>query len=935
MVTPRDLIGTWDGVTPSAKLERPYEDRTQMEVSFGAGSFYKSGWRAYMDTQLGSYFTNGIGVGFNSIYDPEVEAVAKVLADAGIKRTRFEIGWGYLQYDDETKIGVNAQKQAEIIKTLVMFKKYGLRPLILLNSHHGGPCPMKTITSTLLSPTQIGDRQIRLDPKNISEIKVGYTGLTGISDMNAFPLITELNPVTGVATLSAPLMKALKAGSINLTKLKYRPFSPRTFADGTINPSSDETLQGWAKYVKNVCSFAKSILGNNMDDGFDVEVWNELSFGSGFLNINNYYNPDLQFSGDYSFTTKSGQVAKGYESLLALAADIIKDSSNGFRGIKVINGFSNQTPWANNRWIYPGQDGNSRHYYTGYNYATITNGGTSWKYAPNVRVDAEGNTGSTFVPYFTPAFPEYNHTYLVTESITNDIVPFPSRFKDHHRYSNFDGKYTELWQSENNFVTSEYTNLIAAQKGIPTTSPILGKWRHYIAAKSILRACLFQNHKGLNVNIIYNAKETDVTFAVIPTDFFTALKSNKYVLNDAVLALTGPQLQAVKNTVRMFKDSVNIESPRKLKVTELIEYKPRLVFQGDGTTKHPNVYHRDNFVLLPYQINESKFVIPYYVMTQDMTFQWDKTKDIADPTAYDMPPQIYDITIANINSVNPVLSGYDPIKNINIPVTVIGSGPGSLKIRLEATDYPRFLIIEETSPGPQISGFTLRKTPAGGNISFVPNFTGDMQIRWGRYPIRRASKFKREFWDRDVKWDNIPPVAVDYIDTIDFFDRGGLHPMSPKSAVRITGKIKPKYTEVYSFEMNSNTNRVNLWIGTTQLFTTGSYDWNQTILLQAGTEYDLRFECTSPYAGTDAVTLFWYSANQEKEPVCSSESETENIANLSVTNNQAVSYDIPGLRDGDGVQLSFTNGLVSNKFPQWNYDFKGVLPPIYMDHTNG
>ena len=67
--------------------------------------------------------------------------------------------------------------------------------------------------------------------------------------------------------------------------LKYRPFS----VPGS--PDYNATMNGWNTYVRNVAKFAAETLGTTQaaDKGFDMEIWNELTFGSQFLSINNYY----------------------------------------------------------------------------------------------------------------------------------------------------------------------------------------------------------------------------------------------------------------------------------------------------------------------------------------------------------------------------------------------------------------------------------------------------------------------------------------------------------------------------------------------------------------------------------------------------------------------------------------------------------------------
>ena len=51
------------------------------------------------------------------------------------------------------------------------------------------------------------------------------------------------------------------------------------------------TMAGWRRYADTIATFVTDVLGTaqRSDKGFDMEIWNELSFGSKFLNINQYY----------------------------------------------------------------------------------------------------------------------------------------------------------------------------------------------------------------------------------------------------------------------------------------------------------------------------------------------------------------------------------------------------------------------------------------------------------------------------------------------------------------------------------------------------------------------------------------------------------------------------------------------------------------------
>ena len=72
--------GEWDGVTPSAHLETPYEDQAQSNVPFGIVSYYMQPWRSYMDTWPASQYTGCPGANFN--VDPKyADALGQILSD--------------------------------------------------------------------------------------------------------------------------------------------------------------------------------------------------------------------------------------------------------------------------------------------------------------------------------------------------------------------------------------------------------------------------------------------------------------------------------------------------------------------------------------------------------------------------------------------------------------------------------------------------------------------------------------------------------------------------------------------------------------------------------------------------------------------------------------------------------------------------------------
>jgi hypothetical protein len=236
------------------------------------------------------------------------DACAQVLAENGVKSVRIEWGWAEIRWNND---GFNDPKrQATQIQAL---KKAGLRPLILLNAHHGIPGPMQNRQIQLRQDAKKGDREVILEVSDyIVPGRTGFTNLAG--DYRAiYPIITSADAATGKCALSAPMPQDLKAGQQWVSRTRFRPFSGSVFADGKPNPDAQETADGWVQYVRTVCEFAREQLGTKgqPDAGFDLEVWNEMTFGSCFLDINNYYNPKLQFKTPLQYRGKNGREASG------------------------------------------------------------------------------------------------------------------------------------------------------------------------------------------------------------------------------------------------------------------------------------------------------------------------------------------------------------------------------------------------------------------------------------------------------------------------------------------------------------------------------------------------------------------------------------------------------------------------------------------------
>ncbi|CAG7613278.1 hypothetical protein PAESOLCIP111_01583 [Paenibacillus solanacearum] len=900
----------------AAVLERPYVDWKQQEVPFGTRSFYSAPWRSYMDTWDSGRFLETLGINFN-VAPQEAEATAKVLAEAGIRSARVEIGWGHLSFEDDSQFV--AQQKQNFNRMLTALRDNNIRPLILLNANSGSPVPNKQFEVTLSKSAKAGDTVIYL--QSTAGIRPKYTGLMGMAYQTMYPVITQVDSVTGRSELSVPLPKDLPQGKLRLIELKYQPISGTQFTDGSMNPAAEETLNGWNNYVKTVTDFVKDVLGTNnaSDAGFDLEVWNELTFGSHFLNINNYYNPPLSFSKPLSYTSNGGTVTD-YEVLLLATADYVARSENKLPGVHVISGFSNQRPWENGSSILPGQAGFSRHYYTSNSVVNETTFPNKPTFGATGTLDKE-----FYVPDHDIYFPERWFYAYQTEFVVRDLQPFPGPWSIHHRYSNpGNGKPSEVWMTETNLFRLPFAQNLMTATNVDMKNENLINVMHRMGMKSMMRIYTFYSHKGIKAAEIFAAKDGDLTFGVLPSAFFEELRKNNYNLTPSVREKAGPSLKALSNVVQLMKTGKSIELTRPLKVESLNEPEPRLVFKGDGTPEHPDVYQRDDFTLLPYQLDSNKFAVGYYVITRDMTKTWDSTKDILDPARYDMPPEQFEMTLSNIRGKNVKVYAYDPLTNMNINVPLVRTTPTTITVTLETMDYPRFLMIEEEGTGPLITRPQLVKSSGKAIFSFIPNLSGKVSISWGPYPIRSTGTFKEESFPLN-QFDK-PPISSREVQLINITKESG-EMANSKGSWRWTGTIVPKYTENYTFLIDSDSCRLGLYIDGKNIIQSCSIiPASGSIQLEAGKPYELDLRYSNDYAFPHNVSLYWASASQTRE-IVAPDNKGKNQLVANVTGNLAGVLNLPNLKSGEGVKMEYESEGIIIRFPQWNYDTRGVLWP--------
>ncbi|MFC5701748.1 PA14 domain-containing protein [Cohnella faecalis] len=916
-----DYTASASSVPVQGELNRSYVDWKQQQIPFGVSSFDLAPWRSYMDTWDASRYLETLGVVFN-VSDNEADATAQLLSEAGVRSARVEIGWGNISFDNEAKLKEPQIKGFE--KIIAALKKHGIRPIILLNANSGNPVPNKFVDIKVKKFAAKGSRQIYVE--KTAGIVPNYTGLIGQAYQTMFPIITSVDSKTGLLKLSAPLANDVKAGTLRIVQMKYRPFAGTVFSDGKSNPSATETINGWKKYLQTLTTFLKQSLGTTSspsDAGFDLEVWNEMTFGSQFLDINNYYNPKLSFSKLPSYTL-GGRTQEGPELLLPLTIDFVNNRDNKLPGVRVISGFSNQRPWENGTEMFAGQTGFSRHYYTGYNgEASIIKSDKNT--ATKKFMSATGNVtegSSSYIPEHIEAMPEHWFYAYHTEFVVRDIQPYPGPWSQHYRYANpGNGKQAEVWMTETNWWRWPFAQKVVLAAKVSETDPRLISLMQNIGAKATLRTFTFYSHKGVKTVDMYAAKSGDLSHGVFSDAFFKELAANNYRLTDSARRLAGPQIQTLIRTAKLMRMGNKIENPRPIEVTKLVELNERIALKGNGTEEHPNTYNRDDFAILPFQLTENKFAIGYYVVTRDLTKEWQKDRSLLDPQRYAMPAQKFEITLSNIDGNRASVYSYDPLTDKRIQMGISAKTDTTLTVEVESVDYPRFLIVEESRSiaGPILSDVKLEQEGQNTFLSFRSNTAGNATVSWGPYPARSGGSFQLDLYADTQAVTPLKTYQTNLIQT-------DLAPSLTKGAWKWTGTIVPKYSETYSFALDTNICKAILKIdGQTVINGCASPIKAGTIDLIAGQTYSLELAFINDHENPQYSTLYWASQSQAKEPV-TADPKGQRTASVAMDGVNRARIPLPGFERGHGVKIDFASseGNLQTRFPQWNYDVRGV-----------
>jgi hypothetical protein len=713
----------------------PIDRRYLTDLPFGSTSFWIQPWRAYLDTWPASRLVDSLGINFN-VKASAAQDVARLLHDSGFKLARIEIPWSSLSYGNPKRF----VRERDVRTRLTALHDYGLRPLILLNANSTGPCPARKVALRTVSPSPAGAMTVQLDATSAATVVPGKTGFDsavfrpdtqsrkgrGAQVKNHRPLTpaerqkrraerraaakagkTQLvlgaNPVLlitkvssrGVATLSKPLPGVLPAGAHKGTTLLYAPFASPTLSDGSPNPTFQATLHGWLSYVSTVSKEAESIFGPG---GYDLEIWNELGFGSQFLNASKYYSP--------SSARASKAITKAVtKTLLDETVAFVRDRSHGISSrVGISDGFASQSPFSSGAFTPPGLTALSKHLY-----ASAKNFPSEYQAKRGIvprDAAGQGSTGSPrgsaasstppFVPHYRSDLPEYFLTATSTETVVRDLAPFTTKiYKAPH------GRYVarphqsppQVWMTEYN-LPSKGTP-VGPDGVTPESSVALTPAdKAHFEARALLRSLVAMVSKGMTREYFYAAAPG--ALSLISEAFSAAEQAHPGSYPGDQLG--GETMTGFRNMLSQFQGPGPSGTPRQLKLLSIAQEGNHAQFTGDGTAAHPSLYDRDVLAVFPFQSSPTRFAIPVYVMTRDLLTLYHPNAPSTDINRFDLPDETFRITLGDLpeTAEPPSVHAYDPLRNESTPVQLISRNGHTAVFQTAATDYPRILTIDYT-----------------------------------------------------------------------------------------------------------------------------------------------------------------------------------------------------------------------------------------------
>ncbi len=720
----------------------PIDPRFLTDVPFGKRSFWLQPWRAYTDTLPASRLQEALGINFPA-NPAQANATAQLLENSGFKLARIGINWDALSYSEPSAF--RPSNLSSLTTRLTAMREHHLRPLIVLDANSDAPGPLLHIKLETLAAAPAGAQSVTLSPASAALVVPGKTGFNNLSFGGSPDILIASVGGHGLATLSRPLIHPLAAGSHGATTLRYAPFQAPTLASGAPNPQFQATLAGWLGYVGSVSKLATGILGAG---GYDLEVWNELTFGSQFLNAEHYYSQSPSSTPEASpeaeaeaETEREAEAEAGAElegeaqgeseaegssqvqspsapptnatsskrlvnkqirkALLSETVAYIRNPLNGISpAVGITDGFASQTPFPSGADAPLGLTALSKHPYTG---PKDFPAAYRWTAVHPVNALGVRDTSSKhsdtplFIPNYQALFPEYWLTATSTETLTRDLAPFTTEiygFPHGRQVAPVGGTPVQKWITEFN-LASWHGSVMGPDESTPqsgASATLTSADRAHFQAKVALRSLVSNVNKGITREYFFTASPGGKS--LVSSSFFSELSAHPgaYPGDQA----GGETMSALHTMLTQFQGPGPGAAARQLTLSSIVQEGNHAQFAGDGTTAHPSLYDRDVLAVLPFQSSPTRFVIPVYVMTQDLLTLYQPGASPSDIHRFDLPAENFKVTLGNLplSASPPVVAAYDPLLGAATPARLLSRDGSSATFEFAATDYPRILTIE-------------------------------------------------------------------------------------------------------------------------------------------------------------------------------------------------------------------------------------------------
>jgi hypothetical protein len=643
--------GPPEGARPLVVLRDPIDPRQQTSIAFGERSHWLQPWRAYLDTVPATRLLDAVGINFD-VAPARAQEIAQLLAHAGFHRARIEVGWGSFSYSHPERL----KNPGSLRTVLRALEKAHIRPLILLNANDRGPCPMQTFEAKLVEPAERGSRSVHVDGPTAAAIVPGRSGLSPPGGKAAAVLFTAVR--NGTATLSKPLPENLSAGDHPAATLLFEPFAKPRLPDGRQSPRFQRTLAGWLGYVHAVANFARQTLGSTR---FDLEIWNELSFDSDFLDLDSYYSREIdRGSGDTTDAILRSTVAS-----LRRSRDLV--------GVGIGDGFASQRPWDSGAESPVGLTALDKHPYPPLREfprdAVFGNERALDAFGKPDAIRVGGRWQDRFVPHYTAFLPEYALTAIQTETLVRDLSPYTTTIygMPHGRFTHPPGgPPPQVWITEWNLDPGD-----ALGRG--DAGPLSPAERH-LQAKAALRSLVAYVNEGVRAFYYYDVRDP------------------RLGLVDPSERGGGETIAAIKRLLDSFAGAEQLRRVRPLRLLQIGDFTGAVQFEGDGTAAHPPLYNRDALAFLPFQVTADRYVVPTYVMTRDIARRY-RAAARRPGGAFDLPPERFRLVIGGLGRCDLRVSMSDPLLHTRQPIRVVACSRRALTLDVPLTDSPRLLQI--------------------------------------------------------------------------------------------------------------------------------------------------------------------------------------------------------------------------------------------------